>query len=64
MEVTPFDIHVMSSGSIFMEFTSFSEFFVITVGKWVNFSARSRKEGGGGDGLPQIFFAPSSLSLV
>ena len=33
MEVTAFDIYVMDSGSIFMELTSFSEFFFVTVRK-------------------------------
>ena len=37
----------MGSGSIFMELTSFLEFFIITVRKWLNFSAGSR---GGGEG--------------
>ena len=50
MEVTAFDIYVMGSRSIFMELTSFSEFFIITVRKWVNFSAGSRGAGGGGGG--------------
>ena len=53
MEVTAFDIYVMGSRSIFMELTSFSEFFIITVRKWVNFSARSRGAGGGGEGSLQ-----------
>ena len=44
-EVTAFDIHLMGSDSIFMELTSFSEFFIITVRKWLNFSAGSRGEG-------------------
>lgn len=68
MEVTAFDIYVMGSRSIFMELTSFSEFFIITVRKWVNFSAGSRGAGGGGGGGRQppkkLFLGPSSLSLV
>ena len=59
MKVTAFDIYVMGSGSIFMELTSFSEFFFVTVRKWVNFSAASRpwNKGRGGAVSKGIFSA-------
>ena len=63
-EVTAFDIHLMGSGSIFMELTSFSEFFIITVRKWLNFSAGSSGGGGGRQPPKKLFLGPSSLSLV
>ena len=61
-EVTAFDIHLMGSGSIFMELTSFSEFFIITVRKWLNFSAGSSGGGGGGSLQKNCFSAlPASV---
>ena len=61
-EVTAFDIHLMGSGSIFMELTSFSEFFIITVRKWLNFSAGSSGGGGGGNLQKNCFSAlPASV---
>ena len=65
MEVTASDIYVMGSGSIFMELTSFSEFFIITVRKWVNFSAASRpwNKGGGGGAVSKGIFSALRASV-
>ena len=46
MEVTAFDIHLMGSGTIFMELTSFAEFFIITVRKRLNFVCQEVNDDG------------------